>query len=329
MNNLSFSLFPNENFLDLRLYQYGWEQCAPLHSFGPFIRNHFLFHYVISGQGVLDSTPKNGVTNRYYLEENQGFLICPGQVNTYSASEKHPWKYVWLEFDGLRASEHLSSAGLDISQPLYRPKTPAMGEAVRDLMLYIADHSESSSRILCHPPGVWRSTAPGFLYPGGDHLHRAELPARSDSGGDCGCLQTQPQLFQQAVQREHGLSPAGISDPDALDQSHRADEDQQRTDRGNFNRMRLSEPAALFPGIQKAVRHLPQGVAHPEQTPLERLTALRSASFLYVTRLSDGAGTADSRLSAWAEDIPPASAHPRDRPLPRHSPGSRRTDQAP
>jgi len=145
MNNLSFSLFPNENFLDLRLYQYGWEQCAPLHSFGPFIRNHFLFHYVISGQGVLDSTPKNGVTNRYYLEENQGFLICPGQVNTYSASEKHPWKYVWLEFDGLRASEHLSSAGLDISQPLYRPKTPAMGEAVRDLMLYIADHSESSS----------------------------------------------------------------------------------------------------------------------------------------------------------------------------------------
>ena len=145
MNDLSFSLFPNENFLDLRLYQYGWEQCAPLHSFGPFIRNHFLFHYVISGQGVLDSTPKNGVTNRYYLEENQGFLICPGQVNTYSASEKHPWKYVWLEFDGLRASEHLSSAGLDISQPLYRPKTPAMGEAVRDLMLYIADHSESSS----------------------------------------------------------------------------------------------------------------------------------------------------------------------------------------
>ena len=184
-------------------------------------------------------------------------------------------------------------------------------------------------RILCHPPGVWRSTAPGFLYPGGDHLHRAELPARSDSGGDCGCLQTQPQLFQQAVQREHGLSPAGISDPDALDQSHRADEDQQRTNRGNFNRMRLSEPAALYPAFQKAVRHLPPGVAHPEQTPLARLTALRSASFLYVTRLSDGAGTADSRLSAWAEDIPPASAHPRDRPLPRHSPGSRRTDQAP
>ena len=51
MDEYSFSLFPNENFMDLRLYQYGWEQCAPLHSFGPFVRNHYLFHYVISEIG--------------------------------------------------------------------------------------------------------------------------------------------------------------------------------------------------------------------------------------------------------------------------------------
>ena len=49
MKDFSFSVFPNENFLDLRLFQYGWEQCAPLHSFGPFVRNNFLLHYVISG----------------------------------------------------------------------------------------------------------------------------------------------------------------------------------------------------------------------------------------------------------------------------------------
>ena len=49
MDNYSFSIFPNDSFLDLRPYQYGWEQCAPLHSFGPFVRNHYLFHYVISG----------------------------------------------------------------------------------------------------------------------------------------------------------------------------------------------------------------------------------------------------------------------------------------
>ena len=109
MDDLSFSIFPNENFLDLRLYQYGWEQCAPLHSFGPFVRNHFLFHYVISGRGFLDSTAPDGVTRRYDLGADQGFLICPGQVNTYCADKDQPWKYVWLEFDGLRVREYLTA----------------------------------------------------------------------------------------------------------------------------------------------------------------------------------------------------------------------------
>ena len=35
MNDLLFSVFPNENFVDIGLYQYGWEHCAPAHSFGP------------------------------------------------------------------------------------------------------------------------------------------------------------------------------------------------------------------------------------------------------------------------------------------------------
>ena len=62
MHEYSFSVFPNENFLDLRLFQYGWEQCAPLHSFGPFVRNHFLFHYVISGRGCLHSNGPDGAS---------------------------------------------------------------------------------------------------------------------------------------------------------------------------------------------------------------------------------------------------------------------------
>ena len=51
MSNLLFSVFPNENFVDIGLYQYGWEQCEPSHSFGPAARNHYIFHYVISGTG--------------------------------------------------------------------------------------------------------------------------------------------------------------------------------------------------------------------------------------------------------------------------------------
>ena len=50
MSEYAFSMFPNDNFLDFRLFQYGWEQCESLYSFGPFVRNHYLFHYVIPGR---------------------------------------------------------------------------------------------------------------------------------------------------------------------------------------------------------------------------------------------------------------------------------------
>lgn len=146
MGDFSFSIFPNENFLDLRIYQYGYEQCAPLQSFGPFIRNHYLFHYVISGRGSLDATAEDGVTTRRYeIQAGQGFLICPGLINTYFADEHDPWKYVWVEFDGLRASESLRYAGLTAAQPIYRADDEAQSAQVRDLMLYIAEHSDASA----------------------------------------------------------------------------------------------------------------------------------------------------------------------------------------
>lgn len=145
MANYSFSIFPNENFLDLRLYQYGWEQCKPLHSFGPFVRNHFLFHYVISGHGRLESNDEDGHTRIYPLSADQGFLICPGQVNTYCADEKQPWTYVWLEFDGLRVEEYLRSAGLSVKDPVYVPQDLSLAQSARDTMLYIADHSSAST----------------------------------------------------------------------------------------------------------------------------------------------------------------------------------------
>jgi AraC-like DNA-binding protein len=148
IDDYSFSMFPNDNFLDLRLYQYGWEQCAPLHSFGPFVRNHYLFHFVISGRGYLDSTDGDGETHRYQLEANQGFLITPGQINTYCADEEEPWKYVWLEFDGLRAAEYLDSAGLTVADPIYRAETPAMAEELKEAMLTIADNPEASTMYL-------------------------------------------------------------------------------------------------------------------------------------------------------------------------------------
>lgn len=122
------SIFPNEDFFDLRPYQYGWEECNSLHSFGPFVRNHYLFHYILNGQGTLFSHAVNGEIHEYHLGAGQGFLICPGQINLYTADEKDPWKYVWLEFDGMRVPEFLLRAGLEQDQPVYFPRSAEEGE---------------------------------------------------------------------------------------------------------------------------------------------------------------------------------------------------------
>lgn len=144
MADFSFSIFPNENFMDLRLYQYGWEQCEPLHSFGPFVRNHYLFHLITAGEGSLDAVGEDGERRQYQLTAGQGFLISPGQVTTYSAHRLRPWRYAWVELDGLRAAEFLEDAGLSISQPIYTPREPSQAEEVQREIMQIADHPDAT-----------------------------------------------------------------------------------------------------------------------------------------------------------------------------------------
>ncbi len=144
MERYSFSLFPNDYFFDIRPYQYGWEECAPLHSFGPSVRNHYLFHYIISGQGMLSSHNTSGNAHEYSLGANSGFLICPGQVNMYTADKEDPWKYVWIEFDGMRAEECLKHAGLEQDQPIYQPRSIKEGERLRDELLYFTENTAKS-----------------------------------------------------------------------------------------------------------------------------------------------------------------------------------------
>lgn len=144
MQNYLFSIFPNENFVDLGLYQFGWEQCTPAHSFGPAARNHYLFHYVISGSGTLNATDSKGISQTYHIKSGQGFMIFPNQITMYTASPDIPWEYTWLEFDGLRVKEAISVAGLSYDQPIYRAKSRDLREEMKNEMLYITNHSDAS-----------------------------------------------------------------------------------------------------------------------------------------------------------------------------------------
>lgn len=142
MRDLLFSIFPNENFVDLGLYQYGWEQCPPSKSFGPAARNHYIFHYVISGTGTLMADDASGQTRTYPVKSGQGFMLFPHQINTYVADRELPWEYTWLEFDGLRVKEAIEVAGLSMDTPVYRAKSKELCQKMMEEMLYIVHHSE-------------------------------------------------------------------------------------------------------------------------------------------------------------------------------------------
>ena len=49
MDNFIFSIFPDGMFVDLQLFQYGWEKCDSSHSFGPAKRNHYLLLFLLIG----------------------------------------------------------------------------------------------------------------------------------------------------------------------------------------------------------------------------------------------------------------------------------------
>ena len=172
MSDLIFSVFPNENFVDLVLYQSGKEQCSPAHSFGPAARIHFLFHYVLSGTGRLFADDSKGVTREYQIKSGQGFMIFPRQICTYIADQKLPWEYVWLEFDGLRAKEIIEIAGLTADNHVYRAHAKDLGDQMKQEMLYIAEHGNASPFHLI-----------GHLYLFIDYLSRSSATLRLSQEG--------------------------------------------------------------------------------------------------------------------------------------------------
>ncbi len=144
MSEVIFSVFPSENFVDLGLYQFGWEQCDPSHSFGPAARNHYLFHLCLSGTGTLIASNTQGISVTYQIKSGQGFMVFPHQICTYIADHEIPWEYAWLEFDGLRAKETIELAGINWNQPIYKAQYKDIAETMKSEMMYIVNHKDAS-----------------------------------------------------------------------------------------------------------------------------------------------------------------------------------------
>lgn len=144
MNENITYIFQGTNYMDLTLYQYGRETCAPLLSCGPAAHNHYLLHYILDGKGLFTI----GTDRSYSLHAGQAFLICPKSITTYTADKADPWTYIWIEFDGLKGPPFLSDAGLGLQHPIYAPTDPAGSRELESLMLQMLDSHDNSLRLL-------------------------------------------------------------------------------------------------------------------------------------------------------------------------------------
>ena len=90
-----------------RVFNCGGEQCAPGHTYGPAIRDHFLIHFVASGKGTLAAGGRV-----YEIGAGQGFIIFPDEITTYSADREQPWAYDWVGYTGDGAADLTRQLGL-------------------------------------------------------------------------------------------------------------------------------------------------------------------------------------------------------------------------
>lgn len=101
----------NKDTHDLYIKFYGMQECPPNYSYGPATRHHYLVYYCLSGKGYYH------VNNKMYtIKAGDAFLILPHVVTYYQADAHQPWTYMWMGFDGTKASLYLNYCQLNKQQ---------------------------------------------------------------------------------------------------------------------------------------------------------------------------------------------------------------------
>ena len=100
--------------LPVRIFFGGHEQTSPSHACGPGVWPHYLLHYVLAGKGTFTSAGRT-----WKLNAGDAFLIIPGVISSYQASEENPREYCWIGFDGRDARDTLKACGLNAESPVY------------------------------------------------------------------------------------------------------------------------------------------------------------------------------------------------------------------
>lgn len=126
----SYSEISNSIFKNIYTLFCGKQDCTPLYSFGPAIREYHLLHICTKGSGSFYANDY-----RYHIKKGQGFLIYPNELTFYQADEHTPWSYVWIAVSGEEVEKFLTLIGLSKQNPIFHcPDTERIASYIEDIM---------------------------------------------------------------------------------------------------------------------------------------------------------------------------------------------------
>ena len=212
MSEVIFSVFPSENFIDLGLYQFGWEKCDPPTPSAPLPETTYLFHYCISGTGTLIAENTKGSPSPIQIKSGQGFMFFPIRSAHYIADHEIPWNMPGLNLTDCAPKRAIDLTGLSRDQPIYKARYKDIADLMKSEMLYIVNHKEESSfHLIGHlhlfidslmrsstsipkPPG---QQSAGFLCQKAISYIEQNFPKQYLCGGYRRFLRLKPQLFRK------------------------------------------------------------------------------------------------------------------------------------
>ncbi len=127
--------------VELSIFNCGHEHCRPGHTWGPGIRDHYLIHLVVAGQGRFLIEGKE-----YQLGPGDLFLVKPNQLVTYSADKEDPWEYYWVGFNGACANRLVQQTPFRADTPVHHGQdVPLLQQSLYNIYLArgLDPHSEA------------------------------------------------------------------------------------------------------------------------------------------------------------------------------------------
>ena len=118
---------------------YGFQECEPLHSFGPAIREYYLLHFVYEGCGLFKNSSGTFIVNPGEL-----FLIYPDELTYYCADKSDPWKYQWVGFKGINAGFYLSEISFSRASPVISISDTSKFRNIFNLLMPVNTSNEYS-----------------------------------------------------------------------------------------------------------------------------------------------------------------------------------------